>query len=596
MPLIANLGIDRGVGKQSTMKLKVPPGRRMTKLMTCTLARNRKHFIIVVLLLLTGAAFRFYFIHAHSSFMQSDEAVVGLMAKHIITDRQFPIFMYGQERSGALITYLVAPFFYLFGVSNLVFKSVTMGLSLIFAYLVYLLAKRIGGERVGLITLALSVFCPSFFTMRLVHACAEYLLTMVFGVVALLLYDDILFTRQLNTAKGTVLREHVLYGLLGLAMGIGFWVFPLIISFLGAVWIILFLRDRKCFFRTTFLVFSLCFAVGSLPAILFNTLPELRVAGGVSGAPNWVSYTSLFAGSTEPLRSRVLQIPRTLFQVAKESLPVLVGGSLWEYETSLWQRFIVVILMSFWLFAMLYTIGARVRLWLGRKGRRRWELTRIDVVLLQFLLALMFFATSKYRDLVREPRYLTPIFVFLPVAGACFLNWLYSNKKVLGYSVLVVVLALNIASSVWFSESLDPDHGLWPKDEELIQYLIDNKIRHPIANYWIAHSITFESNEKVISVPIGCYRFNMCKDVLDKLLSTHYIFRKREKHDRYFGFFSYGLFGTQWTAHEFADLLHNMDVPTEAYRAYEFEHYVLYNVPHQYLDPAVIIYDRLPPQ
>jgi hypothetical protein len=159
-----------------------------------------------------------------------------------------------------------------------------------------------------------------------------------------------------------------------------------------------------------------------------------------------------------------------------------------------------------------------------------------------------------------------------------------------------VVLALNIASSVWFSESLDPDHGLWPKDEELIQYLIDNEIHHPIANYWIAHSITFESNEKVISVPIGRYRFNMYKDVLDKLLPTHYIFRRREKHDRYFAFFSYGLFGTQWTAHEFADFLHNMDVPAEAYGTYEFDHYVLYDVPHQYLDPAVIIYDRLPPQ
>ena len=159
----------------------------MTKFTTSTSVRSRKHFIIVLLLFLTGAAFRLYFIHAHSAFMQSDEAVFGLMAKHIITRRQFPIFMWGQERAGALITYLVAPVFYLFGVSNLVFKTVTVGVSLIFAYLVYLLAKRIGGERIGLITLALLVFCPPFFTMRLVHACAEYLLMMVFGVVTLLL-------------------------------------------------------------------------------------------------------------------------------------------------------------------------------------------------------------------------------------------------------------------------------------------------------------------------------------------------------------------------------------------------------------------------
>ncbi|NIO71537.1 MAG: hypothetical protein GTN71_21530 [Anaerolineae bacterium] len=567
----------------------------MTKFPTCTSAGSRKHFIIVLLLFLTGAAFRFYFVHAHSAFMQSDEAVLGLMAKHIITRRQFPIFMWGQERNGVLIAYLVAPFFYLFGASNLVFKTVTTGLSLIFAYLVYLLAKRIGGEKTGLIALALSIFCPPYLMMWSVQACAEYLLILIFGVITLLLCNYILFTRQLNTAKGTVLREHVPYGLLGLAMGIGFWIFPPIISFIGAVWIILFLRDRKCFFRTTFLVFLLSFVVGNAPAILFNALPELRAAVGLRGLPNWASYTSLFAGSTEPLWSRILQIPRTLFQIAKESLPVLVGGSLWEYETSLWRRSIAVILVSFWLCAVLYTIGERVRLWLGQKGKRRWELTRIDVVLLQFLLTLMVFATSKHRWLVREPRYLIPTFVFLLVAGACFLSWLYSRKKVLSYAVLMVVLALNIASSVWFSESLDPDHGLWPKDEKLIQYLVDNEIRHPIANYWIAYSVTFESNEKVISVPIGCYRFNVYKDVLDELVPPHYIFRKREKHDRYFSFFSYGLFGTQWTADEFADLLHDMDIPAEAYRAYEFDHYVLYNVPHQYLDPAVIIYERLLP-
>jgi hypothetical protein len=471
-----------------------------------------------------------------------------------------------------------------------------MGISLIFAYLVYLLAKRIGGERIGLIALALSIFCPSYFTMRLIHASGEYLLVMVFGVVTLLLCDDILFARQLNTAEGMVLREHVSYGLLGLAMGIGLWVFPLIISFIGAGWVILFLRDRICFFRTTFLVFLLCFVVGGVPAILFNTLPELRAAGGMPGAPNWISYTSLFVGSPEPLWSRIVEIPETLFQVAKVSLPILVGGSLWEYETSLWRRSIAVILVSFWLFAVLYTIGARVRLWLRQQGRRRWELAHIDIVLLQFLLALVVFATSKYRGLFREPRYLTPVFVFLPIAGACFLNRLYSNKKVLSYSVLIVVLALNMNSSIWFSESLDPDHGLWPKDEELIQYLIDNQIRHPIANYWIAHSITFESNEQVISVPIGYYRFNVYKDVLDKFVPTHFIFRKRERDDRYFNFFSYGLAGTQWTAYEFADLLYNMGVPGEAYRAYEFDHYVLYDVPHQYLDPAVILspYPSLP--
>jgi 4-amino-4-deoxy-L-arabinose transferase-like glycosyltransferase len=556
--------------------------------MTRSPKRSRLHVLVVLLLLLSGAVFRLYFVRAHSAFMQSDEAIVGLMTKHIISRGQFPIFAYGEERSGALVTYLVAPFFYLFGASNLVFKSVTIIVSLVFACLLYLLAKRIGDKRTGLFALALSVFGPALLIMWSVHAAAEYLLAMVCGVSALLLCDEILFAGQLRSVKGPLARRHVTYGSLGLVMGIGFWVSPLIVSFIGAAWIVLFLRDRKCFFRPTFLVFFLFFVVGNLPGLLFNALPELRSAAGLLGAPNWISYTSLFTASAEPLWSKIFGLPRALLGVARVSLPVLVGGSLWEYETGLLRRSMAVVMMGFWLTAVLYTLGARVRLWMGQEGRRRWTLTSVDAPILQFFLTFLIFAVSQYRWLAREPRYLLPVFAFLPIAGACFLSWLHSRQKAWAYSVLSLVLLFNLTSSIWFSQSLDPDHGLWPKDEALIRYLIDHEIRHPVANYWIAYAITFESDEQVIPVPIGYSKFTMYGDVLDNSAPTHYIFRKRERDDRDFAFFSYGLVGPQWTAQDFADYLQETGVPQQVYQVQEFEHYALYHVPREYLDSARI--------
>ena len=441
---------------------KAQPGEHIGARSSRSRKRSPVHVAIVVLLLLGGAAFRIYFVQAHSAFMQSDEALFGLMAKHIFTRGHFPIFAFGEERSGALISYLVAPLFHLFGVSNLVFKIVTTFVSLVAVFLLYLLARRIGGDRVGLMTMALATFAPPFLIMWSVHAAAEYMLTMVFGVGSLLLCDSILFHRQVSPDQKSGWHHLMIYGMLGFVLGIGFWVSPLIISFMAAVWVALFLNDRKCFFRLTFLIFLIFFLVGNLPAILFNVLPKLRVAGGMPDAPNWVSYTSLFTGSTEPLWSRIQQIPSTLLQVVSVSMPVMLGGSLWRYETGLVRRAMAVAMVSFWLVAVGHTLGQRMGIGAGQEDRKRWELRAIDPLFLQFVVSLVIFAISQYRWLASEPRYLVPLFALLPVAGGCFLAWLYSRKRGLGYSVLALVLFLNVTSTIWLSESLDPDHGLWP--------------------------------------------------------------------------------------------------------------------------------------
>ncbi len=555
--------------------------------MSHTYGRDNAHRIIVLILFLAGAAIRLYYVQAHSSYMQSDEALVGLEAKRILTRGQFPIFDYGEERGGALFDYIVAPFFALFGVSNLVFKAVATVVSLFLVYLIYTLAKRVGGQRVGLFALALAALAPPFFIMWSVHGAAEYLIMMVFGTAALVLGDDIVFSSGLDRPPASQVRHHLAHGLLGLVMGISLWASPMAISFVGAVWIVLFLHDRSCFFRTTFLAFLLGLLVGSLPVILFNTVPQLRAAAGLADTPNWISYTSLF-GAGGSLWSSVMELPTTLAAVARVSLPIALGGSVWEYETGWPRRLASILLLAFWIVAVLFAIGARLRFWLGDDGERRWKLTSIDAPLLMSLLAVLVFTLSQYRWLVREPRYLLPVFALLPIAGALFIDWLLSHKVVLAYPILGVVLALNLATTVWFSPSLDPDHGLWPKEEKLLDHLVDQGIRHPIADFWIAYSTAFETDEQVIPVPISYYKFGFYEEILAQPLSTQYIFPKRAADDPYFDYFRYGLAGRQWSADEFVSYLRDMGVPNDAYAAQEFDHYVLYDVPRPYLDPELI--------
>src|SRR6476646_9646180 len=69
--------------------------------------------IAALLVILRSAVFVFW----PQSYFDSDQAVFGLMAKHIAEGRAFPVFMYGQSYMLAVEAWLAAPVFLVAGVS-----------------------------------------------------------------------------------------------------------------------------------------------------------------------------------------------------------------------------------------------------------------------------------------------------------------------------------------------------------------------------------------------------------------------------------------------------------------------------------------------
>src|SRR4026207_2589032 len=57
------------------------------------------------------------FLLSPESYLDSDQAIVGLMAKHLSELRAFPVFLYGQTYMLGVEAWLAAPLFPLFGVS-----------------------------------------------------------------------------------------------------------------------------------------------------------------------------------------------------------------------------------------------------------------------------------------------------------------------------------------------------------------------------------------------------------------------------------------------------------------------------------------------
>src|SRR5713101_4261775 len=71
----------------------------------------------------------------------SDESTMGLMALHIASLKDFPIFMYGQLYMGAFEAYLAAVLFHLFGTSLFTLRLAMMLLYTFFLVSMYLLTS-----------------------------------------------------------------------------------------------------------------------------------------------------------------------------------------------------------------------------------------------------------------------------------------------------------------------------------------------------------------------------------------------------------------------------------------------------------------------
>src|ERR1041384_6333053 len=117
----------------------------------------RRHLPFILILAGT-AVIRFGILVLSQTHVTSDEAIIGLMAKHISEGRVFPFYFYGisYNASGAWEAYLAVIPFWIFGVGVIALKIPTVLLSLVCLTLFYVMATRLYSIRVA--TLASLIF------------------------------------------------------------------------------------------------------------------------------------------------------------------------------------------------------------------------------------------------------------------------------------------------------------------------------------------------------------------------------------------------------------------------------------------------------
>src|SRR5262245_22090531 len=122
----------------------------------------RRHAFFIGLFVVV-AAVRFAILFASQTHVHSDEAIIGLMGKHILEGRHFPFYMYGRDYNAgaALEAYLAAVAFAVFGVGVVPLKGCIVVLSLLCLFLFYRMCLALYEQRTALLATVVFALTPS---------------------------------------------------------------------------------------------------------------------------------------------------------------------------------------------------------------------------------------------------------------------------------------------------------------------------------------------------------------------------------------------------------------------------------------------------
>lgn len=429
---------------------------------------------LLILIPLSAAVLRVFLLTGPYANVSSDEAIMGLMARHIIFNREFPVFLYGQAHHGSLEALFAVPLFILFGASPLTLKIVPLIFSLIFVVLVYLLAKLLFSQTTALYAMLFVAIPGAFLTVYSILA-ITYIEAVTFGVAIVLMAFKI--------AKRSASQRKKLgpIALLGFLMGVAVWN-----NFMVAPWVLvsvlfLLITERRSLGGRELALGCSGFALGALPVIIFN-LQHLGYSLKEHAYYNRYSSITAFATGVE-------RVGPFLF---KSILPSVVGTA----SAGALLRILIAVLVYV---SIAYCILRSLQRPL--EGTER-EKTGLVVLLAIFGLTFISYLVTK-SALSLTLRYAIGFIPLLTVFIAFAVSQIDRISRIVAVVIVGLIMIANMASTVQErAKPLMAQFGLSPKIATSLVNLLERKgVRYLYSDYWIAYQLTFFSKEKVISTP-----------------------------------------------------------------------------------------------
>lgn len=422
---------------------------------------------VFLFLLILAFLFRYFYLSVTNFSIESDEAIVGLMAKHMFEGGAYPTFYYGQHYMGSLEPILVSYIYNFTGVTNFGLKFIPLLFSTLCIYPVYRLAQIVGGKFAGRIAALLYCFPSQMFLLWSLKARGGFIEIVFISAIVILLSVKFLIDEKPNVLKIIPV---------GLAAGLGWWTNNQIIFAMAACgFFLLFKMMRQgvgYFFRSVFFGVT-SFIIGGMPFWVYNFQND------------WVSFEKFSSSSDN-------NFWHYLHGLYINGLPILLGAKRdWHTET--------LFKFSAHLSYLMFFIASVLILFNYFNLDRR----RVPVKLLYALIffACLIFSLSSFGSLNLEPRYLLPVYI----SWCCILGIGFSfvKNKIVRSTLVSIPLFMNVYSAydgnfivagepyVFKQERVSRDHT------DLINWLDSHNINVVRTDYWIGYRLAFETQERI---------------------------------------------------------------------------------------------------
>ena len=184
-------------------------------------SESRNNILWIILALAAAAVLKIILLAGNVIPFNSDEAVVALMARHILRGER-PVFFYGQAYMGSLDAWLVAAGFWIFGQHVWVIRLVQILLYLLVILTTALLGRIIFGSwKVGILAAWLVAIPTVNVTLYTTASLGGYGEALLIGNLLLLIGWQI--SQGRDSAKGEF--QSFLWFLWGFLAGLGIWAF-----------------------------------------------------------------------------------------------------------------------------------------------------------------------------------------------------------------------------------------------------------------------------------------------------------------------------------------------------------------------------------